>query len=108
METPVVPARHTCELSGHREPHLDEDSLRLTLLLLFLDAQPALRTACRDTQEHPSLGDQPDASLLTSGPSSREQALCPSLSLLTCLRRPGSTACGPGSPSPWSTGAARG
>lgn len=37
-ETSVVPARHTCELSGHRKPHLDEDSLRLTLLLLFLDA----------------------------------------------------------------------
>lgn len=41
VEAPVVPAWRTCELSAHREPHLDEDSLRSTLLLSFSDAQPA-------------------------------------------------------------------
>ena len=45
MEAPVVPARRMCELSGHREPHLDEDSLRSTLLLSFSDSQPARTTA---------------------------------------------------------------
>lgn len=83
MEAPVVPAWRTCELSAHREPHLDEDSLRSTLLLSFSDAQPARtpraetpasvlpqetmhRTACGDTRERPSPGDSPDTSLLTS------------------------------------------
>lgn len=66
MEAPVVPARRMCELSGHREPHLDEDSLRSTLLLSFSDSQPARTTACGDTRERPSPGDQPDTSLLTS------------------------------------------
>ena len=58
MEAPVVPARRTCELSGHREPHLDEDSLRSTLLLSFSDAQPARTTTCGDTRELPSPGDR--------------------------------------------------
>lgn len=66
MEAPVVPARRTCEQRGHREPHADDDSLRLTLLLSFLNVQPVRSTLCRDTCKRPSPGDQPDTSLLTS------------------------------------------
>lgn len=29
MEASVVPARRTCELRGHREPHVDDDSFVL-------------------------------------------------------------------------------
>lgn len=66
MEAPMVPARRTCELRGHREPHVDDDSLSLTLLLSFFNVQPVCRTACRDTCKRPSPGDQPDTALLTS------------------------------------------
>ena len=82
----MVPARRTCELRGHTEPHVDDDSLRLTLLLSFLNV-----AACMQRHLQVSFPRRPARHLPADKLFSREPAVSLGLSLLSCLRYPGST-----------------